>query len=74
VDSSIRLAASRREYASALGQRQKRCWCALAEELAINSLLGQAELVDNLRRRQPALGSGDAKSVFLALRELRNSW
>ena len=48
----------------------------LAEELAINTFfrLGQAELVDNLRRKQPALGSNDAKSVFLALRELRNSW
>jgi hydroxyacylglutathione hydrolase len=48
----------------------------LAEELAINTFfrLDQAELVDNLRRKQPALGSNDAKAVFLALRELRNSW
>jgi hydroxyacylglutathione hydrolase len=48
----------------------------LAEELAINTFfrLGEPELVDNLRRRLPALASSDAKSVFLALRELRNSW
>jgi hydroxyacylglutathione hydrolase len=48
----------------------------LAEELAINTFfrLRQEELVDNLRRRQPAMTSGDPQSVFLALRELRNSW
>ncbi|MFO1400355.1 MAG: hydroxyacylglutathione hydrolase [Steroidobacteraceae bacterium] len=48
----------------------------LAEELAYNTFfrLREAELVENLRRRQPALGPGDPRSVFLALRELRNSW
>lgn len=48
----------------------------LAEELSINSFfrLQEAELVENLRSRQPALGSADPESVFLALRELRNSW
>ena len=48
----------------------------LAEELAYNTFfrLREAELVENLRRRQPALGAGDPRSVFLALRELRNSW
>ncbi len=48
----------------------------LAEELAYNTFfrLREAELIENLRRRQPSLAGGDPQSVFLALRELRNSW
>jgi len=48
----------------------------LGEELSINTFfrLTQPELVENLRRRQPAMTAADARTVFLALRELRNSW
>lgn len=48
----------------------------LAEELAYNTFfrLTAEELVENLRRQQPTLAGSDPKSVFLALRELRNSW
>lgn len=48
----------------------------LAEELSYNTFfrLREEEIVENLRRRLPALGAGDPQSVFLALRELRNSW
>jgi len=49
----------------------------LTEELAINSFfrLEQPQLIEGLRRQVPALPQKpDSREVFLALRELRNSW
>lgn len=49
----------------------------LREELAINSFfrLGQPQLIEGLRQQVPALPQNPApREVFLALRELRNSW
>lgn len=49
----------------------------LGEELAINSFfrLAQPQLIEGLRQQVPALPQNPApREVFLALRELRNSW
>jgi len=48
----------------------------LGEEFNINVFfrLAEPELVETLHRRQPAIGAGNDREVFLALRELRNSW
>jgi hydroxyacylglutathione hydrolase len=49
----------------------------LAQEFTVNSFfrLGEPGLIDTLRQRVPALGAKPTpREVFLALRELRNSW
>jgi hydroxyacylglutathione hydrolase len=49
----------------------------LGEEKRINAFLrlGEPQIIERLRENFPVLGaSPDARSVFLALRQLRNSW
>ena len=49
----------------------------LAQEFTVNSFfrLGEAGLIETLRRLVPQLpASPTPRAVFLALRELRNSW
>ena len=56
---------------------EQRAVLTLAQEFAVNSFfrLSEPGLIDTLRQRVPTLGAEPPpREVFLALRELRNSW